>query len=409
MSKVLYISYDGMCDPLGGSQVLPYLFGLAERGHRISLISFEKPDRTDAERKGVALACVEAGIDWHPLPYHKQPPVLSTMVDLFRMRRLAEDLHRRIGFDLLHCRSYLPALVGLRLKRRQQVPFIFDMRGFWADERVDGGLWNLRNPLFRAVYRYFKGRETEFLGEADQIVSLTEAGKDVILGWRKDACAGPPITVIPCCVDFDAFPAVTSESRAAARRELGIEPSSAVAAYLGSLGTWYLSDEMLDFFRVQIERRPDARLLIVTRDSPESLKTSARAKGIPDNRLIIRPASRDEVAKVVAAADYGIFFIKPLFSKLASSPTKMGEFLALELPIVTNAGVGDVERIMAETGGGVVVRTFDDAAYHNALTALDLLRPDEKRWRTATRNWLGLDVGIDRYDALYRTSARSLR
>jgi len=77
--------------------------------------------------------------------------------------------------------------------------------------------------------------------------------------------------------------------------------------------------------------------------------------------------------------------------------------------IVTNAGVGDVERIMAETGGGVVVRTFDDAAYHNALTALDLLRPDEKRWRTATRNWLGLDVGIDRYDALYRTSARSLR
>ena len=43
----------------------------------------------------------------------------------------------------------------------------------------------------------------------------------------------------------------------------------------------------------------------------------------------------------------------PVFSKKASSPTKMGEFLALELPIVTNGGVGDVSRIMYETAAGV--------------------------------------------------------
>ena len=31
-SRVLYISYDGMTDALGQSQVLPYLCGLAQRG-----------------------------------------------------------------------------------------------------------------------------------------------------------------------------------------------------------------------------------------------------------------------------------------------------------------------------------------------------------------------------------------
>ena len=47
--RALYISYDGMTDPLGRSQVLPYLQGLSERGHEITLLSCEKPARMAAE------------------------------------------------------------------------------------------------------------------------------------------------------------------------------------------------------------------------------------------------------------------------------------------------------------------------------------------------------------------------
>jgi len=186
-ARALYLSYDGMCDPLGGSQVLPYLFGLAKRGHRITLVSFEKPDRSEAEREEVRRACLGAGIDWHPLPYHKRPPLLSSMHDVRQMQRLAAELLRQERFDLVHCRSYLPALVGLKMKRRFSVPFLFDMRGFWADERVDGRIWNLSNPLFRAVFAYFKRREAEFLAEADQVISLTEEGRKILLQRRGGA------------------------------------------------------------------------------------------------------------------------------------------------------------------------------------------------------------------------------
>ena len=130
------------------------------------------------------------------------------------------------------------------------------MRGFWAEERVEGGLWHLSNPLFRAVYDYFKRREAEFLTEADHIISLTEAGERILIERRSKPGDGPPITVIPCCVDFDAFPAITKAARAEARRLLGIPPSARVVAYLGSFGTWYLADEMFAFFRVQLERDP---------------------------------------------------------------------------------------------------------------------------------------------------------
>src|SRR3982751_3916061 len=130
-------------------------------------------------------------------------------------------------------------------------------------------------------------------------------------------------------------------------------------------------EEMMDLFRVQLERAPDAIFLVISRDRPDAILATGKSRGVPADRLVIRSASRQDVPRLAAAADYALFFIKPVFSKKASSPTKMGEFLALELPMVTNGDVGDVERIMGETGAGVVVDRFDQASYREALDQLE--------------------------------------
>ena len=65
------------------------------------------------------------------------------------MQKLSFQLHREHSFKLVHCRSYISALVGLKLQKKFGLKFIFDIRGFWADERVDGGIWNLNNPIFK--------------------------------------------------------------------------------------------------------------------------------------------------------------------------------------------------------------------------------------------------------------------
>lgn len=406
--SVLYLSYDGMCDPLGQSQVLPYLTGLAARGHRIRLVSFEKAGRSESERQVVREVCAAAGIEWHPLRYHKQPPILSSMFDLAIMRRAAERLHRQHRFDWVHCRSYLPAMAGMAMKRRHGLRFLFDMRGFWADERVDGGLWNLRNPMFGAVFDYFKRRESEMLRAADHIVSLTDQARRILLDRPDRAVDGPPITVIPCCVDFDHFTPAGEPRRAAAREALGIAPGRRVAAYLGSVGTWYMLDEMLDCFRVQLEREPDALFLLITRDDPQPIERAAAMRSIPDQALMIRSASRSQVPEFTAAADYGLFFVRPTFSKAASCPTKLGELLALEIPVLTNGGVGDVAEIVEETGAGVLVQRFDEEAYRNALHRLERLGIGRDEWRSRAREWFDLDAGVARYDAIYREAAADL-
>src|SRR5438270_11891879 len=112
--KVLYLSYDGMTDPLGRSQVLPYLVGLSRLRHRIELVSFEKPERLENGAISVDETCSHAGIGWQPLRYHKNPPIISCVIDLSAMMRRAARLQCRQGFDLVHCRSYMPAIIGHR-------------------------------------------------------------------------------------------------------------------------------------------------------------------------------------------------------------------------------------------------------------------------------------------------------
>jgi len=192
-----------MTDPLGQSQVLPYLKGLSKEGYNFHLISFEKPDRFKAHAETIRKICKESNIEWHPLSYTKNPPVFSTLWDVRKMKSLALKLHKQHRFEVIHCRSYLSALVGLHFKRRLQVPFLFDMRGFWADERIDGKIWELKNPLYRSIYNFFKKKEKQFFRDSDHIISLTHNGKEEILGNICPELSEQKITVIPCCVDLE--------------------------------------------------------------------------------------------------------------------------------------------------------------------------------------------------------------
>jgi glycosyltransferase involved in cell wall biosynthesis len=401
--KVLYITYDGLSDPLGRSQVLPYLQGCAAKGHEITIVSCDKPDRYRQSGDEIRTICRNSKMEWHPLTYHKSPPVLSSVYDSAMLTRQALSLHRRAKFDLVHCRSHLPAIAGLKLKTRTGLPLLFDMRSFWPEERVEGGLWNLRHPLYRAVYNYFKRLESRVLRSADHIVTLTMAGKQSLLGRSELEGRGTDVSVIPCCADFDHFP-LGAPMRGGARERLGLPRDAKVIAYLGSVGTWYMLDEMLEFFAVYAAQVPSAWFLLVTGDDERIIRRSATRLGIDHSRIIVRSASRNEVPQLLAAADAGISFIKPVFSKIGSSPTKMAEMLAMGLPIVANPGVGDVEPLLEEMGSGVIVRSFDRAGYQAAVADLEALTISPEDIRSRARSILDLGRAIECYDAIYEAA-----
>jgi glycosyltransferase involved in cell wall biosynthesis len=402
-ARVLYLTYDGLTDPLGRSQVLPYLVELSRLGHQFAIVSCEKPALFAAGRGAVERICAEAEIAWHPLPYHKFPPILSTVWDLGAIARKAAELRRIAAFDLVHCRSFLAAIPGHAMKRKSGTRFLYDMRAFWADERVDAGQWRIDRFPYREVYRFVTRRESRFFREADHIVSLTEAGRQVMLARPEFAASGPPISVIPCCVDFDHFVPASPQGRALARAQLGIAEDEKVVAVLGSVGGLTMLEEMLDFFRVYRQREPRARLLMITTSAPGPILDAARGRGVEPERLTIRSASREEVPVFTAAADFGLFFVRPVPSKKAGSPTKMGEMFALGLPIVTNAGVGDVEELCAELKAGAVVRDFTESAYDAAIDALAAMPHDPAGISERARARLDLSVAVAEYDRIYQS------
>jgi glycosyltransferase involved in cell wall biosynthesis len=159
--------------------------------------------------------------------------------------------------------------------------------------------------------------------------------------------------------------------------------------------------EMLEFFRVYASRKPDARFLIVTQDPPDPIRSEARDHGVNLDRLIIRSASREDVPGFVAAADLGVAFKRPSFSAKACSPTKMGEMLAVGLPIVANSGVGDVEQMVNDIACGVAIHDFTAQGYDQAITQIETLggTPEERRERALP--WFDVKLGIERYDRIY--------
>jgi glycosyltransferase involved in cell wall biosynthesis len=401
LKKVLYISYDGLTDPLGQSQVLPYVTHLSKQGYQFTIVSFEKPLRYQKERSVIEGIVKTANINWVPLSFTSKPPVLSKIYDRYRMWQTAVRLHQKEKFDLVHCRSYVAAEMGLRLKKKFGVKMLFDMRGFWADEKVDNGQWNLEKPFYRRLYQHYKKKEKEFLLQADGIVSLTKAAKDYL--QQQEQYKKLTIEVIPCCADLKHFnyQNISCEAVKSLRRSLGINEGDKVMSYLGSTGGWYMTKEMLLFFKTLLGVYPNYRMLVLTKDDPEKFKAEAVQKGIPPDKIIVTYSDRERLPVFIALSSFSIFFIRNTFSKTASSPTKHAELMGMGVPVICN-NIGDTGNIIEQTGTGLVVNTFDKSSLEEAVIKIPQLENlDKVQIRGSAAEYFDLEGGVKKYLGLY--------
>lgn len=399
--EILYVSYDGALEPLGQSQVLKYLLGLAPF-YRQTLISFEKrADLSQPAAIGQSRMVHDAGIHWIRLIYHKQPPVLSTLWDaiLGVMRGLSICLTRRI--QVVHARGYVPALIALFLKRIIGAKFLFDMRGFWADEKVDGGHWSRKS----LIYSITKRCERRFVESADAIVSLTHEGAKTIHELGYALRPETRVHVIPTCTDLSVFaPGLKDRGLLLS---LGLEGHRVVGC-VGSMSNWYLREQMLDYLKLLVQQMESLKILIVTREDQGRVRQDALKAGIPGDRLVVAEAEFSDMPEYMRLMDAGLFFIRVCFSKKGSAATKLGEFLACGVPVIINDGVGDSGWIVRTHDVGVVLADTTAPEYERSLPAVRQLFDDPAlgaRCRRTAEQCFDLNAGIRRYAAIYRDLA----
>lgn len=273
----LFVSIDGMTNPLGQSQVLPYLVGLAKKGYSIGIVSCEKEANWKQNQIHVNNITKAANIKWEYSFYKNSIPFLSQLQNYNSLKKIVKQtIINSPNHIILHCRSYLAGLIGLNAKKKFSTGLIFDMRGFWADERIDGGIWNKSKPIGHFLYSYFKKKEKEILLHADAIISLTQKAKSIIVNWEF-GINNSKITVIPCCVDLEHFSEKTINNNLLITLKNNYPQlnNKFVLSYVGSLGTWYMSDEMITFFKI-LSQKTDAVFLIITKDDKEIIYEAAK-------------------------------------------------------------------------------------------------------------------------------------
>ena len=398
---VLYITQNGVTDHIGRSQVAPYVLALAAMGFRIHVLSAEKGGQ-DALVEEFQQLFDQVGISWTRVPYRNRPPVLGQALTQAAMKRAARRIIRNDGIRLLHCRSFPPALIAHALKREMGIKYIFDFRDFYAD----GGLAKSKGTA-RLIFKRLKQLEGPMIRDADKVVCLTARARAQLIDWylRDVPNASSRFQVIPCCADFSHFDLgqVTPADLDRARSCTGLRDGEIVLLYLGSLGPDYLLPQMVALYRQLLTVRSEARFLFVSNNGQDLVEREVVRQGLDASSVSFVSADRKEIPTFLALSTFSVVFIRADVSKIGCSPTKLAELFACNIPVIANAGVGDMDMIIGpRRNGSILVHDFDDTTLRNAVVrVLELVESGNCAGIRERSRQFALEEGVARYAAVY--------
>lgn len=391
MPCTLYLTRNGLLEPLGQSQVLGYLRGLA-KDYDVTLVTYEKMEdwRDDARMLQAREQCEALGIRWLPQYFISHPPLLAPALGLLQMIWLVFREVRSSEIQLIHARSYIPAGAALIVKKLVGTPFVFDMRALWPEELITAR--RIKRGLL--THQILVWVERKCLEHAAHVVSLTHAAVDYLNHQYPTELAQKNIIVIPTCADLDRFKIAQNKAN-----------TTAVHGCIGTvLSGWFQIDWLARWIAVASRRDPAAVFDIVTRDDPARVFAALDPEDRLGDRLKVGGRDSQDMPDAVSSHDFSIMFFTSGLGKLGSSPTRMAEVLGCGLPVVTNSGIGDVAKIVQEHGVGVLVKGPETEQIKTAMEELDSLLKEPalaERCRTTALQLFSLEAGTQAYRTIY--------
>lgn len=334
--NILFITWDSDQTNYLENLFLPIFQGIQQqKPWRFHVMQFSWAPPQEIAR--IRLLAEKASISYLHIPVSRQPTAaLGSLWTLAGGIRKIKNYLQNNEINYLMPRSTPPAWMVLRLGswlKKRSIRVIFDADGFPIQERVDfAGL----NPK-SFHYRWLSGIERQMVKKADRVLTRTEKAIDIHLK-KTGVQRQEKFYLVTNGRDAQEFKPNTTR-RSIIRSELGIQDSTRLWVYSGSLGPQYLLPEMLQLFWNWHQKHPDSRFLFLVRNReslmeviPEHLQKLVFIKTVPF-RL---------VPDYYTAADLGISLRKPAPSLSGIAPIKIGEYLLSGLPVLLSPGIGDL-------------------------------------------------------------------
>jgi len=401
MSGILYLSLTGMTEPLGRSQVLEYLIDLS-KDNRICLVSFERDSDSDS-RETIDHLVSDADINWNPLHYTNKFGSISSVMQIIAGMKAGAKCIRHNQVDVIHARSMIPALMGLYLKLRYKKKLLFDIRGFSTDEKVDRGRIR-KNSI---IYRVLKHLEDTLYRKADNIVTLTHASKKILSKFYN--ISDDRIDVIPTCVNGKLFQRLSVDASAEFKHSLGYSMNDQIIIHTGNVTGWYLFEDEVRIVRGMMALDDRIHFLVLNRDQHQQSRDILTHTGIDEKRYRIMQAEFEDVHRYLSISTAAIYFIKPVFSKKASAPTKFAEMVSCHVPSIVNTGVGDMDDYIEHYHVGLAfnLRDIVDSPHETAKSVIEYLNSDpenlhKNEYDRLFQSCFDKNIAINKYREIYR-------
>lgn len=397
-TKILYITYLGLLEPIPKSQVLPYLLELSANVN-IYLLSYEKKPlikKDSGEFKRLEDKLREKGIIWHRLTYHKYPLVLSSILDILLGIIVSFFIALRHRISIIHARSNIPIAIGFVLRSFTPIKLLYDRRGIMGEDHTEHSGWKRGGHLYRLAMWF----ENRAIRKSDAIVVLTQKVKGEL---KKSASSKKDILIetIPCCIDLQLFNRIDVNNL---KDELGLTKKF-VLIYSGSVGTYNLLNEMFDFFKEALELIPNAHFLILTQNRDAVVKLMVNREDVDKEKITVTFVPHGRLYSYLSAGEVGLVFRRTSPTAIAASPTKFGEYLACGLPVISTPQIGDLEDIIDSNKIGVILNGYGKNEYRQAIESfLSLIEEKDeikRRCRKVAEDFFSLENGVRAYLNMY--------
>ena len=364
---VTYLSMDPLSSTVGSSQVLAYIERLAHRGVQIDLITFEHAVDPELTERLSGL-----GVTWRPQRFGLHGPVGG----LGRVLRAARAVR---GASVVHARSDMAAAATMLAGVDR---WVWDVRSFWADQKVATGVMPAGSPQVR-VMRRVEGLAAR---RSTAVIALTASAIDE-LDRRHGGVVSSKARVVTTCVDLDRF-------------GLSDPPPGLLRVLLaGTLNRYYDVESMFDLV-AELRRRRPVDFVVA---SPGDTDWEDELATIEASRVSATPG---EMAELISDCHVGLSVChdEAGASLLAAMPTKIGEFLASGRPVVVNPGLVDAAQMLERDGCGIAFGSSLETGVVDAADRLEDLLADPKtpaRCRSLAEFHFDLDRGVDALVEVY--------
>jgi glycosyltransferase involved in cell wall biosynthesis len=329
------------------------------------------------------------GIDWLPIGYHQTPRIPATLFDIANGWRRGAALGRRSRAQVVHARTFVGGLIGHAVAKTLRIPFIYHNEGFYPDEQVDAGVWKAGSVMHRVA----KTLESHLYARAAGIIVLSQRARESVCARGEVRRKGTPVIVVPSAIDVDRF-------RPRSFAPLGQHPLRLV--YLGGVGGRYRLDAVARFAAIVCRQHP-CHLQVYT-TQPDRARRILQASCLRLPEWSVSTVTPGEVPSALASRDAGLSFLVRGLSEHGGSPTKVGEYWASGIPVITTSTVGDVGDVIRREGVGVIVAGEAEQAYAQASTRLLTLLEDPElpaRCRRAAETHYSVAPAAGRQVLLY--------